>query len=727
MAWVVCTLTVSATIDRPAWPAAKSPNSSKGRPARSMTSNQHTFTVLDIQSISRESPEKAVKTFTVQKPSRTIRCDVLIAGGGIGGVAAAARIVKDNPKMTVCLTEETSWLGGQMTSQGVCALDENHLVETSGACSSYQDFRQAIRDFYKTTYKVTNESQSEVYFNPGNCWVTRLAFEPKVAIDLIEKMLAAPVSNGRLQIFRRHKIVRVESRSAGGPKALAVNLDNADSIEFKSKICLDATELGDLLPLAGISYASGSDSRSRTTEPHAPESGNPENVQDYVFPFVLDFRPGTDNSIAKPEQFDEFKSQEKFGFDGYKMFEDSVIEPEESSGKEAGKRTVPPFWTYRRLIDKDAFADPLYPFDVAMINWDSNDLRGYNIIDQPPEVQAKRLALAKSLSIGFLYWLQNDAPRDTGGSGYKELALRTDVLGTTDGLSMYPYIREARRVHAKTTIIEQDIIASRKPGARARLFDDTVGIGQYFVDIHGQQEIPGTGQATNPFQIPLGALIPEEGGQLLPACKNIGVTHITNGAYRLHPIEWAIGEAQGALASYCIEHKLAPADVLTTRKHLRALQMSLVQHGAPVFWFDDLPTKHPAFAAAQFAALTELLPIDHQSLHFFPDRKLTVGEAACSLVRLLALKQTVSAGTAGTTGSTADLEIVAIETCMQHDLLGRDEDWTPGRVLTNNLLAKISRHHGLLKHLLQEQDEELTRATFAVWLWAAATDKHFVD
>jgi len=39
---------------------------------------------------------------------------------------------------------------------------------------------------------------------------------------------------------------------------------------------------------------------------------------------------------------------------------------------------------------------------------------------------------------------------------------------------------------------------------------------------------------------------------LLPACKNLGVTHITNGCYRLHPVEWNIGEAVGALAAFCV-------------------------------------------------------------------------------------------------------------------------------------------------------------------------------
>ncbi|HWA82192.1 MAG TPA: FAD-dependent oxidoreductase, partial [Fimbriimonadaceae bacterium] len=58
--------------------------------------------------------------------------------------------------------------------------------------------------------------------------------------------------------------------------------------------------------------------------------------------------------------------------------------------------------------------------------------------------------------------------------------------------------------------------------------------------------------STLPFQIPLGALIPVRMKNLIPACKNIGTTHLTNGCYRLHPVEWNIGEAAGLLAGYCL-------------------------------------------------------------------------------------------------------------------------------------------------------------------------------
>ena len=75
-----------------------------------------------------------------------------------------------------------------------------------------------------------------------------------------------------------------------------------------------------------------------------------------------------------------------------------------------------------------------------------------------------------------------------------------------------------------------------------------------------------------PFQIPLGALIPRRMENLLPACKNLGVTHITNGCYRLHPVEWNIGEAAGALAAFCLQNSKSPRQVLKTKTLLADFQ-----------------------------------------------------------------------------------------------------------------------------------------------------------
>jgi hypothetical protein len=92
-----------------------------------------------------------------------------------------------------------------------------------------------------------------------------------------------------------------------------------------------------------------------------------------------------------------------------------------------------------------------------------------------------------------------------------------------------------------------------------------------------------------PFQIPLGSLIPVRVDNLLPACKNLGVTHITNGCYRLHPVEWNIGEAAGYLAAYCLQHNIPPREVYDNKEELRNFQDLLVKMDIPLEWPEVKP------------------------------------------------------------------------------------------------------------------------------------------
>ena len=140
-------------------------------------------------------------------------------------------------------------------------------------------------------------------------------------------------------------------------------------------------------------------------------------------------------------------------------------------------------------------------------------------------------------------------------------------------------MRESRRIQAEFTLLEQHIGVEARSGLeRAETFPDSVGIGYYRIDLHpsaaGRNYID---ISTYPFQIPLGTLIPVRVENLLPACKNLGVTHITNGATRMHPVEWTIGEAAGALAAYCLDKQLVPRQVRNTPEHLEDFQRVLRQ------------------------------------------------------------------------------------------------------------------------------------------------------
>jgi hypothetical protein len=170
--------------------------------------------------------------------------------------------------------------------------------------------------------------------------------------------------------------------------------------------------------------------------------------------------------------------------------------------------------------------------------------------------------------------------------------LRGDLLGTPDGLAKYPYIRESRRIKAVFTVFEEHVgaenralITGQKENNLAADFKDSVGIGYYHIDLHpsshGNNYIDF---ASLPFQIPLGALLPQRMENLLPANKNIGNTHITNGCYRLHPVEWSIGEAVGMLMAFALQKKVIPRAVREKPDLLQEFQKVLRAQGIDTHW-----------------------------------------------------------------------------------------------------------------------------------------------
>jgi hypothetical protein len=579
-------------------------------------------------------------------PDRVLAPDILVAGGGMGGCAAALAACAAG--RSVVLTEETDWLGGQMTAQGVSALDEHGSIERFGGTRSYYRLRGLIREYYRRFTELTPEARGDPHLNPGNGWVSFLCFEPQAALWALEQLLGPHLESGRLTLLLRHRAVSAEVEGDEVRSVLFRDLEGEAHVRVGAAFVLDATELGDLLPLTGTEYVTGAESAAETGEPNArPGRAEPGCVQSFTYPFALELCPegepmrdgdgthdrigtspppwgrareGVDPSwphatpdplpdpppggrgpltpsagaVARPTDYEQNRERQPYtlrhlyydsrGWVTYRMFE-------------TGVNAAGPFWTYRRLIAAENFTRRR---DVAMINWPGNDYRHGNLIDVPPEEALAALEAAKRLSLGFCRWLQEECPRDEGGSGYPEMRLLPQVMGSQDGLSKYPYIRESRRIRALRTIVEQDIAAAYQPGERARPFPDSVGLGLYAIDIHpceGEEKIPPA--PARPFQIPLSALVPVRIANLLPACKNIGTTHITNGAYRLHPIEWNIGESAAYAAVRCLEAGLAPQKLAADPEEVRRLQRRLVGEGVPIYWDVEVPLGDPRFGEVQ--------------------------------------------------------------------------------------------------------------------------------
>lgn len=138
---------------------------------------------------------------------------------------------------------------------------------------------------------------------------------------------------------------------------------------------------------------------------------------------------------------------------------------------------------------------------------------------------------------------------------------------------------------------------------------------------------------TKPFQIPLGCLIAPGVGNFAPACKNIGVTHVANGAYRVHPTEWAAGEAAGALAAAALEEGRSTDTIHEDERLRRRLQRRLAEGGVPLVWYADLATSDAAFPAVQYLSVAGVIEPPPDRLTFGGDEALPEGERQAWLER----------------------------------------------------------------------------------------------
>jgi len=525
---------------------------------------------------------------------RPYTADIAIIGGGVGGCAAALAALEIGAR--VVMTEETAWIGGQLTAQAVPP-DEHGWIERYGRTASYAKFREAVRTHYRQNTPLKPEFRDNPKLNPGNGWVSPLCHEPKVALAVLETLMAPHIQSGQLKILRHHAPVSCELNGMDRIAAVLVNdLQNGNSARIDARMFIDATELGDLIGLSGTEHVTGRESRDQTSEPNALEVAQPWNSQAFSWCFALEHIEGADHVGPPPRDYTFWRNYQAYltppwpgPWMSWHGLNPRTMEPmtykfaphQEKLGLFSG------LWTFRRIIDRSLFEPGTYASDVVMVNWPMIDYFAGDLVTANTAQRYSFYDGAKQLSLSVLHWLQTEAPRPDGGQGWPGLRLRPDVMGTEDGLAMAPYIRESRRIQAVTTIREQDVSAAHLPAGadRAREFPDSVGIGYYRIDLHPSAggdnyiDVPSL-----PFQIPLGALIPVRMQNLLPACKNIGTTHLTNGCYRLHPVEWNIGEVAGFLAAHCLRGGRSIHEVQSDPAMLKRFQSLLQERGVELAW-----------------------------------------------------------------------------------------------------------------------------------------------
>ena len=380
---------------------------------------------------------------------------------------------------------------------------------------------------------------------------------------------------------------------------------DGSKLVLRGRLFLDASEEGDVLELLGVEHVIGAEGRAEHDEPSAPEEADPLDQQAITWCLAMDHVPGEDFTGAAPAGWERWGGYlpeltppwtgPLFSLVGSHPV---TLEPRQYGfvppeiGRAAERTAAPNLFAYRQVVNPEIWSQGASMTAVTLVNWPQNDAMETPLFGPGigPEERARALREAREVSLGLLHWLRTECPRPDGGAGWPGLRLRGDIVGTEDGLARRPYIREARRLRAEFTVTEQHVSPELRPAEadgsrRAASFRDTCGIGHYRIDLH-----PSTSGRNYvdldclPFEVPYGALLPRRVENLLSAGKSMGTTHLTNGAYRLHPVEWGVGEAAGLAAVECLERDLEPRALRARDALLEAYQARLSREGVLLRW-----------------------------------------------------------------------------------------------------------------------------------------------
>ncbi len=511
---------------------------------------------------------------------QTIKVDIAIFGGSLGGVLAAYSAAKAGKR--AALFSETEWIGGQLTSQAVPP-DEHKWIEETGCTATYRAYRNRVREYYRNHPFIIDELKTKDFFCPGGSSVSRLSHPPRQALQYLKEMLAPYENSGLLTVYYGYTL---ESAPTSGTEIQKLVLKkDGEETEVRAEYYLDGTDEGDLIAKSGCEYVTGAESKEMTGEPSAIDEYLPEDRQPVTWSLAFENRLKGDYVMDKPADYERFKKL-MMPYDRYPVF--SMYGPDSSTGKaklfgmyngeldERGNKLFG-LYTYRRIINARHFKDGAVPYDVTMLNWPQNDYFMGNTFDCTNAEENREEA--RQFTLSFFYWLQTEAPNGDK-KGYPFFAACGDAVGTKDGTTQTYYVRESRRIKALFTVTEHHVALGGNPH-----FYDSVGVGSYSIDLHITTKTHSFFyKPSERFTIPLGAMIPVRMTNLLPSCKNIGTTHLTGGCYRLHPVEWNIGEVAGLLAAYSLDNRISPREIRGNETELKKFQTYLQTNGIQLYW-----------------------------------------------------------------------------------------------------------------------------------------------
>lgn len=315
------------------------------------------------------------------------------------------------------LTEETPWIGGQLTNQAVPP-DEHPWIEEFGATASYRLLRYSIREFYRNNLPLTSAARVATALNPGNGWVSPLCHDPRVAVAVLTQVLTQYQIGGNLFVMQPQRPIAAWTHADRVTGVVVRGLETGRDTLIEAPFFIDATPLGELLEMAGVEHVLGAESHTETGEPHAPPEADPLDQQAFTVCFAMEYHPGEDHTIDKPRQYGLWRDFTPPNWTGrllgWTTQRPETHEPLTRFLFEAEDGL--PWWRFRRILDRTNFEAGFVESDVTVVNWPQNDYWFGPICGVDEAEAARNLEAARQLSLSLLYWLQTEAPRPEGGS-----------------------------------------------------------------------------------------------------------------------------------------------------------------------------------------------------------------------------------------------------------------------------------------------------------------------
>ncbi|AYL98521.1 FAD-dependent oxidoreductase [Mucilaginibacter celer] len=420
-----------------------------------------------------------------QSFAQTIKTDILVIGGSASGTAAAIQGARS--KLKTMLIEQGPWLGGSLTSGGICVLDGNRNLPTG----IWGEFRRRVREFYAkapgydTTYNAV------------------LRFEPYTGAAILKKITDTVKS---LTVKLNSPFISIKKDGTGWD--VSATLDGKTTT-IKAKVVIDATEMGDVALKAGEKLIYGFDAKKETGEVLAPENASPQ-IQDLNWIAVLkDFGKSADKTIARPEGYDPSR---------YACLKGKNIGQMLNEGK--------------------------LPNDKYMIKWICGTQYPVTANDLKPENREAFYAKAKLHTLGLIYYLQTEF-------GYKNLGLDDGFGTPDNLPSQPYLREAGRAASGLIRMTLDDVYKPYDYESKLYRTAIAVGDafpGQHYSE-GGAPVVNYT--AFPAYGVPLGAIVLKDQDNLLVTGKAMSVTHLLNASTMYPSVQMAVGQGAGATAAYC--------------------------------------------------------------------------------------------------------------------------------------------------------------------------------